>query len=124
MTRSADKCQPFFCVLRRCANFVWDKEADEAFQALKAYLTHLPKIASPFPKETLLPYLVVSKQAMSMVLEVERAKEQIPVYYVSHALAGAEVNYPLIEKFVYTLVMGSRKLRPYFEAHSITVLTD
>jgi len=35
------------------------------------------------------------------------------VYYVSHALAGAEVNYPLIEKFAYALVMASRKLRPY-----------
>jgi len=34
------------------------------------------------------------------------------MYYVSHALAGVEVNYPLIEKFTYTLVMASRKLRP------------
>ena len=46
------------------------------------------------------------------------------MYYVSHALARAEVNYPLIEKFAYALLMGSRKLRPYFEAHKILVLTD
>jgi len=46
------------------------------------------------------------------------------VYYVSHALEGAEVNYPLIEKFAYALVKASRKLRPYFEAHKILVLTD
>jgi len=46
------------------------------------------------------------------------------MYYISHALAGIEVNYPLIEKFAYALVMASRKVRPYFEAHKILVLTD
>jgi len=43
---------------------------------------------------------------------------------VIHALVGTEVNYPLIEKFTYALVMASRKLKPYFEAHKILVLTD
>ena len=54
---------------------------------------------------------------------VERAREQVSVYYVSYALAREEVNYPLIEKFAYALVMASRKLRPHFEAHKILVLT-
>ena len=75
MSRSANKCQPFFRILRRRANLLWDQEADEAFQALKTYLAHLPKIASPLPRETLLPYLDISKQAISMVLLVQRAKE-------------------------------------------------
>jgi len=39
-------------------------------------------------------------------------------------LAGAEANYPLIEKFAYALVMTSRKLQAYFEAHKVIVLTD
>ena len=69
-------------------------------------------------------YLAVSEHAISAVLVPERAKEQIPVYYVSYALAGAEMKYPLIEKFAYALVMASRKLRPYFEAHKILVLMD
>ena len=34
------------------------------------------------------------------------------------------MNYPLIEKFAYALVMASRKLQPYFEAHKILILTD
>jgi len=59
-----------------------------------------------------------------VVLVVERTKEQIPVCYVSHTLVGMEVNYPLIEKFAYALVIANRKLRPYFEAHKILVLTD
>jgi len=66
--------------------------------------------------EILVPYLAVSEHAVRVVLVVERAKDQIPVYYVSHVLAWAAVNYPLIEKFMYALVMAGRKLRPYFEA--------
>jgi len=55
---------------------------------------------------------------------VEGAKEQISVYYISHALVGVKANYPLIEKFAYALVMARRKLQPCFEAHKVTVLTD
>lgn len=62
----------------RRANFFWDAEADEASQALKSYLACLLKIASLLPGETFLLYLVVSEQGVSMVLVVERAKEQIP----------------------------------------------
>jgi len=69
-------------------------------------------------------YLAVSEHAVSAVLMVERVREQIPVYYVSHALAGGKMNNPFIEKFAYALVMASLKLRPYFEAHKILVLTD
>jgi len=77
MSRSADKCQPFFRVLQGQANFTWDQEADEAFQALKTYLAQLSKIASPLVGETLLLYSVISKQAISAVPMVEQAKEQI-----------------------------------------------
>jgi len=91
---------------------------------LKTYLAQLPKITSPLEGEILVLYLAVFEHAVSAALVVKMANEQIPVYHVSHALAGAEANYPLIEKFAYALVIGSRKLRHYFEAHKILVLTD
>ena len=87
---------------------------------MKTYLAQLPKIANPAEREVLVLYLAVSEHVVSAVL----VAEQIPVYYVSQALAGVEMIYPLIEKFAYALVMASRKLRPYFEAHKILVLTD
>jgi len=124
ISRSIEKCQPFLRVLQQWANFSYDQHTDEAFQAPKTYLAQRPKIASPMGGKVLALYLVVSERTVSTVLIVERAKEQIPVYYVSHALAGLQVNYPLIEKFAFALVMASKKLRPYFEAHNILVLTD
>ena len=82
------------------------------------------KIANPLARETLVLYRAVSEHAVSAVLVMGRVKEQFPVYYLSNALAGAEVNYPLIEKLAYALMMATQKLRPYFEAHKILVLTD
>ena len=36
----------------------------------------------------------------------------------------AETKYPELEKLALALVVASRKLRPYFHAHSIMVLTN
>ena len=46
---------------------------------------------------------------------------QYPVYYVSKSLVDMEIRYTPMEKLAYYLVMASRKLRPYFQAHQIEV---
>ncbi|XP_071695404.1 uncharacterized protein [Rutidosis leptorrhynchoides] len=48
----------------------------------------------------------------------------MPIYFVSKALTGSELNYHPIKKFVYALVITARRLRRYFQAHPIVVLTD
>ena len=54
----------------------------------------------------------------------EETKKQLPVYYVSQAFQGAKSNYPRIEKIAFTLIVASRKLRQYFQANPILVMTD
>ena len=56
--------------------------------------------------------------------ELEEGKVQKPVYYTSRALRGAEGRYSLIEKLAFTLITAFRKLRHYFQAHVINVMTD
>ena len=46
------------------------------------------------------------------------------MYYISQAFQGAEAWYPRIEKITFALIVASRKLRPYFKANSIKVMTD
>ena len=46
------------------------------------------------------------------------------MYYSSRALRGAEGQYALMEKLAFALVTASRKLRHYFQAHVINVMTD
>ena len=49
---------------------------------------------------------------------------QKPVYYASRALRGVEERYPPMEKLAFALVTTARKLKPYFQAHTVVVLTD
>jgi hypothetical protein len=49
---------------------------------------------------------------------------QVPVYFVSKALAGSKKYNSEMEKICYTVVMSTRKLHHYFEAHRVRVLTN
>ncbi|XP_071704337.1 uncharacterized protein [Rutidosis leptorrhynchoides] len=65
-----------------------------------------------------------SKEAVSSVLIAEREKVQMPIYFVSKALQAHEMNYKPIEKLVYCLVHSTRRLRKYYHAHPIKVITN
>ena len=69
-------------------------------------------------------YLAVTPHAVSSTLIREEGRGQKPIYYTSRALRGAEGRYPLIEKLAFALITASRKLRHYFQAHVINVMTN
>jgi len=72
----------------------------------------------------MLVYFCAGMEAVSAVLVVERAKVEMPVYFVSRALMEAEINYTPMEKLRLALVHPSRRLRRYFQAHHVRVLTN
>ena len=61
---------------------------------------------------------------VSAVLIKEEESVQHPIYYVSKSLLNAKTRYNRIEKLALVLVMVTYKLRPYFQCHSINVLTS
>ena len=73
VSRASDKCQPFFQVLKKA--FQWDTKYEEAFSALKTYLSSPPILVSPIEGELLTLYLVVSDFSTSAVLV--RDKERV-----------------------------------------------
>jgi hypothetical protein len=54
----------------------------------------------------------------------KKGKYQSLVYFVLEAFSGSKLLYSELEKIAYAVVMATRKLRHYFEAHKVTVLTD
>ena len=88
------------------------------------YLVAAPLLSPSVMGEELFLYLAVTPHAVSSALIREEGKVQKPVYYTSKTLRGAEGRYPLIEKLAFALITASRKLRRYFQAHAINVITD
>ena len=122
VSKATDKCLPFFKVLKKA--FEWTDECQKAFQDLKTYLSTAPLLSPSIPGEELYLYLVVSLHTMSSVLIGEEGKIQKLVYYTSQVLRGVEGQYLMMEKLAFALVMASWKLRHYFQAHVINVLTN
>uniref|UniRef100_A0A2N9FR62 Uncharacterized protein n=1 Tax=Fagus sylvatica TaxID=28930 RepID=A0A2N9FR62_FAGSY len=124
ISRSADKCRPFFQLLRKKRNFLWDEACSAAFQELKAYLASPPCLSIPSPGEPLYLYLAVSEHAVSAVLVRETPDCQRPIFFISKTMTEAESRYLPLEKAALALVRAAKKLPQYFQATTVTVLTD
>ena len=91
---------------------------------MKTYLTTIPLLSPSVLGEELYLYLAVTPHVVSSTLVREEGKKQKPVYYTSRVLRGVEGRYPQIEKLAFALIMASKKLRHYFQAHVINVMID
>ncbi|KAK3009410.1 hypothetical protein RJ639_013158 [Escallonia herrerae] len=88
------------------------------------YLVSPPLLTKPISGEDLFLYLSISEVAVSSVLIREEKGKQKPVYYVSKVLQDVETRYPRIDKMALALITSARKLRTYFQSHTIVILTD
>ncbi|KFK42631.1 hypothetical protein AALP_AA1G020200 [Arabis alpina] len=110
-------------LLRGNKTFVWDDKCEAAFNELKSYLTSPPVLSKPEHGGTLYLYVSVTNAAVSGVLIREDRGDQKPIFYVSKSLNGAESRYPTLEKLALAIVVAARKLRPYFQSHTIAVMS-
>jgi ribonuclease HI len=46
------------------------------------------------------------------------------VYYISEVLSDTKARYPQVQKLLYAVVLARRKLRHYFEAHPVMVVSS
>ncbi|XP_022860557.1 uncharacterized protein LOC111381073 [Olea europaea var. sylvestris] len=104
--------------------FQWTSQCQEAFESLKKHLGEAPLLSKPQSDESLLLYLAILDVAVNAVLTRKENERQLPVYYISKALLPTETRYSDMEKLELALIIASRKLRPYFQAHSVQVLTN
>ena len=91
---------------------------------MKKYLSSLPLLSPSMPGEELYLYIAVSQAAVNATLVRDEGGSQRPVYFISKAFRGAEERYPRMEKLAFALITAAQKLKPYFRAHTIVVLTD
>jgi hypothetical protein len=93
-------------------------------------LARAPILTPPQDDEPLYLYVAATTQVVSAVIVVEHTMEghalpvQQPVYYISEVLSETKAQYPQIQKLLYVVVLARRKLRHYFEAHLVTVVSS
>lgn len=126
ISRSVDRCGPFFQFLHKWTDFSSSKECDKAFEDLKAYLAHPPILSKPKKKkkkEVLYAYVVVTPHAVSLFfIRVEEGIQKL-VYYVKKSLQEAEVQYLPLEKSILAIIHATKKLLHYYQAYTIIILT-
>lgn len=107
ISRSSDRCNKFFGVLKKDNGLEWTPECVHALGEMKAYLSSPPLLSMPKPGEYLLVYLAVSEVAVSAVLIRESKGTQSPIYYFSKTLVDVEMRYSHMEKLALALVITS-----------------
>jgi hypothetical protein len=130
ISRLGEKGLPLYRLLKKHERFSWTAKAPEVLDKLKATLAHAPILTPPQDSEPLYLYMVATTQVVSAVVVVERTEEghalpvQRPVYYISEVLSETKARYPQVQKLLYAVVLARRKLRHYFEAHPVTVVSS
>nr|GEW53208.1 reverse transcriptase domain-containing protein [Tanacetum cinerariifolium] len=98
-----EKSLPFFKTLKKCtkkSDFHWTEEAEAAFKQMKQLIAELPTLTAPKEK----------KSSLSTWRQQKKP--------------GPEVNYTSMENLVLALVHANKRLKRYFQAHPIIVVTD
>uniref|UniRef100_A0A2N9F8W7 Integrase catalytic domain-containing protein n=1 Tax=Fagus sylvatica TaxID=28930 RepID=A0A2N9F8W7_FAGSY len=124
ISKSAEKCRPFFDLIKKEKRFACSEESDQAFERLKKYLSAPPLLSSPKEGEPLYIYLAASDKAVSAAIIRNDSGEQRSVYYTSKTMNGAETRYLPLEKSALALFVTAKKLPHYFQAHTMIVLTS
>ena len=125
ISRFINCIKPFFAILKEANRARWNEECDQAFTQIKQYLAKPPILPSSDTSKTLFVYLAVSEVAVSVALFKENNDiRQKLVFFVSKSLTDAETRYSHLEQAALALRITTKKLHPYFQAHSIVVQTD
>jgi hypothetical protein len=130
ISRLGEKGLPLYRILKKHERFSWTTEAQEALDKLKVSLTHASILTPPQDGEPLYLYVVATTQVVSVVIVVERTEEghalpvQRSVYYISEVLSDTKTRSPQVQKLLYAVVLAQRKIRHYFEAHPVTVVSS
>ena len=86
VSRSANRCHPFFQLLHKWKDFRCTKKCIETFEELKQYFSSPSILSRPEKEEVLYAYSIVTNHAIRLVLVKNENGVQQPIYYVSKSL--------------------------------------
>jgi len=104
--------------------FLFSKECLAAFTKLKEAPTTTPTLHPPVWGEPFELMCDASNYAIGVILRQRIDKNPYVIYYASHTLNDAQMNYTVIEKEFLAVVFAFEKFRPYLISSHVIVFTD
>lgn len=116
--------KPLTTLLVKDKVFMFDKECTTAFETLKNKLISVPIIIAP---DWSLPFEIMcdaSDIIIGAILGQQREKLLHVIYYASHVLNLAQMNYATTEKELLVVVYAFDKFRQYLLGSKVVIYTD
>ncbi|XP_060200598.1 uncharacterized protein LOC132628857 [Lycium barbarum] len=120
----AGRCQPFSCLMKKDIPFEWDQACANAFESIKSYLIKPPVLVAPIPGKPLILYIATQERSVGALLAQENdERKENALYYLSRMMTPNEINYSPIEKLCLALVFSIQKMKHYFQAHVVRLVS-
>lgn len=107
ISKSAERCLPFFEVFKKSSKFEQTMECQQAFDQPKAHLDLPPLLVGPSNAEELFVSLLCIRTRFICSLVKEEDEHQMPVYYISRVLQTIEKNYTKPKKLFFAFLMAA-----------------
>jgi len=115
---------PITALLHKETAFEWGAQQQAAFDALKQAITNAPVLILPDPAK---PYTVTtdaSDFALGATLSQQTAHGLQPIAFLSKKLLPAEMNYPVHDREMLSIICALKEWRHYLHGQKFTILTD
>ena len=87
-------------------------------------MMNLPTVQAPVHRKPLLLYLALSLFAIgALIAQEDGGGVEKPIYYISRALRDVETHYPRAERVCLAIVYALQRLRHYFLAYEVNLMT-
>ena len=111
-------------LLAKDVPFYFSEQCVEAFSKLKEALTSTPILHPPIWGEPFESMYAAFDYAIGIVLGHRVDKKPYVIYYASHTLNDAQLNYTVTEKEFFAVIFGFKKCRPYLIRSHMIIYTD
>ena len=110
--------------MKKGTPFNWDQTCSEAFKSIKLYLVKPPVLAAPIPGKPLILYIAAQERSLESLLAQDNSEgKENALYYLSRTMTPNELNYSPIEKLCLALVFSIQKMKHYFQAHVVRLIS-
>lgn len=116
--------KPLCLLIEKDTMFDFNKACLEAFEELNKRLISAPIIVTPNWNSPFELMCDASDYAVGAVIGQRRNKVFHPIYYASRTLTGAQRNYTLTKKELFTIIFAFDKFCSYLIGTKVTVFTD